>query len=121
MAALFASLSGSPTIEMNHWARAQMIAEHRREELHILYSQLSENLTAQKPSIEEKVLRAIRIKVNPKSRDIQQFTKLLAVDVQLAINHLFDDGLIGNYQDGDDIRYVIAKPINQHCWDILLV
>ncbi len=77
MAALFASLSGSPTIEMNHWARAQMIAEHRREELHILYSQLSENLTAQKPSIEEKVLRAIRNKrkpVKPRNSTIHQIT-----------------------------------------------
>jgi hypothetical protein len=112
MAALFASYSGSPTIEINHWVKAQMITEQFREDLHNLYSQLSENKSVQKPTNEEKVLSAIRRKINPKKREIEQSTGLRSYDVQLAIDHLVDDGIVDEIPDGNTIRCVIAQPKN---------
>jgi hypothetical protein len=112
IAALFASFAGSTTIEMNHWARAREITEHWREDLHNLYSQLSENKSVQKPSNEEKVLRAIYRKGNPTRREIEQYTGLLSYDVQLAIDHLVDRGIIDEIPDGNAIRCVIAQPKN---------
>lgn len=61
IAALFASLAGSSTITLSHWARAQQICETFREELHNVYATVA---TAQvettRRTIEDKVIEYIQ-------------------------------------------------------------
>lgn len=77
IAALFASLSGSDVININHWAKAQAITERWRSNLHSLYMQVNtDEFNDQKWTSEQKVLKAISEKVSPTSREIQQYTGL---------------------------------------------
>ena len=52
IAALFASLEGSPTIKMKHWAKAQAIAQRWRGNLHEVYKQVNQS-TQEKKSMSE--------------------------------------------------------------------
>ncbi len=106
IAALFASLSYSQKIEMNHWARAQGITERWRMSLHNLYHQLNDQGSFKRPTNDEKVFRAIVIKGCPNSREIQQFTGLDKVAVQNSLDSLLEIRKIIQIKDGEFVRYM---------------
>jgi hypothetical protein len=60
VATLLASVSGSATIEMNHWSRAVEIAERWRAGLHELYNQLNEPDESIEHQMEEKLLSIVQ-------------------------------------------------------------
>lgn len=110
IAALFASLEGSKEIRLNHWAKAQAISERWRSNLHSLYKQVnSESTTTQKWTDEQKILRAIYDKVNPTSRQIQQYTGLKSDPVTRIIDVLIQGNKIISEVVGKSTRYSIRN------------
>jgi hypothetical protein len=58
---LLASVSGCPSIEMRHWARAQQIVEGWRENLHNLIEQVQSTQQASKESeLEDKIVDVLK-------------------------------------------------------------
>jgi hypothetical protein len=110
IAALLASFAGSTTIEMNHFARARMITENWREDLHNLYRQLFENIPVQKKSLKEKVLNKVEQMDNPTCREIGQTLGINAIEVQKVLDDLVDGEIINEDPSARTIRYVLAKP-----------
>lgn len=60
VALLLASLTESPRVEFQHWARAQAIAEEWRAGLHRLYVQINEPPPSQEEENEEKLLNILQ-------------------------------------------------------------
>ncbi len=72
IAMLLASVSGSTTIEMCHWARAQEIAERWRRNLHALIDQLQGSETqSREAELEDKVMRALEHVETATIRDLR--------------------------------------------------
>jgi len=110
IAALFTSLEGSKEIRLNHWAKAQAISERWRSNLHSLYKQVnSESTTTQKWTDEQKILKAIYDKVNPTSRQIQQYTGLKSDPVTRIIDVLIQGNKIISEVVGKSTRYSIRN------------
>jgi hypothetical protein len=60
IAALSASLQGCHQVELRHWALAQEVAERWRASLHHLYAQVNLPTRAGGPTMEEKIVEAVR-------------------------------------------------------------
>lgn len=113
IAGIFASLSGSDTIELCHWVKAQEITEYWRENLHAFYRQIVTKTRPRKISINERVYRVIILKGTPNRREIEQQTGLRSFDVQEALNRLIDSGEIREIAFENTIRYEIAAKIKK--------
>jgi len=110
IAALFASLEGSDLIKINHWAKAQAIVERWRSNLHSLYRQVNtDEFVNQKLSGEQKVLKAIKEKVFPTSREIQQFSGLSSEETGRLLGVLALDKRIIREKQGKTDRYRLNK------------
>lgn len=100
IAALFASLDKSESIELKHWAKAQSITERWRIGLHELYQQVTTSTESPTTkfvkdlSIEDQIIRAIGKKQNPGIREICQFTDLKSDVVTPALNKLISEGKV---------------------------
>lgn len=105
IAALFASFSGSDSIEMCHWAKAQEIVERWRDNLHNFYFQIRAKHPPQKPSEKERVYRTIILKGSPTRREIEQHTGLPSYEVQEVLDELVDSGEIHEVAKGNTIGY----------------
>jgi len=112
IAALFASIGGYSSIELNHWAKAQAIAERWRIGLHELYRQLNDTNLDQQVKfvrslpIEDQVLRAVAIKKMLDIRGICQFTHLKADIVRPAVEKLVSDYKLEVIDDNGNKRFV---------------
>lgn len=108
MSILLASISGAASIELNHWYRAQQIAETWRNGLHNLYEEavMSEDKTGR--SIGGKILSKIRTKGPMNSRSIQQSIRGLknAAETKAELTKLCTDGELIQYRlDGKKTDY----------------
>ena len=115
IAALFASLDKSESIELKHWAKAQSITERWRIGLHELYQQVTTSTESPTTkfvkdlSIEDQIIRAIGKKLNPGIREICQFTDLKSDVVTPALNKLISEGKVLEVkQDGKNI-FMLGK------------
>lgn len=113
IAALFASLSGSDSIEICHWAKAQEITERWRESLHGFYNQIVTKTLPRKPSTTERVYRVVIFKGSPTRREIEQQTGLTSYDVQEALYKLIDAGEIREIELANTIRYEIVTRVKK--------
>jgi len=113
IAALFASLSGSDSIEIKHWAKAQEITESWRRYLHEIYNQIITNVKPRKVPIPERVFRVILLKGNPSRRDIELHTGLKSVETQEALDKLIDRGEIREVPEANTIRYIAVTKITK--------
>jgi hypothetical protein len=111
IAALFASIGNSSSIELNHWAKAQAIAERWRVGLHELYRQLND-YNQDPPTrfinnlpIEEQVIRAVEKKPHPNMREISQFTGHKKDIVEPALAQLVLDNRLVAIEDSGKTRY----------------
>lgn len=114
IAALFASLEGLCTVEIHHWAKAQRVAERWRSNLHSLYKQINESGLQRKGLTDkQKVLKAIREKGSPTSREIQQFTGINGEQAVKILDELLANGKIIAEEVGKTNRYRISSPSSQ--------
>ncbi len=90
VAAIFASFSGSSSIELNHYARAQNITERWRKNEHDLYHQLNGPDGPLKLTTQQKVLRCIDRKGIQTKREIVLSTGLDYAEVQNSLDELLD-------------------------------
>jgi hypothetical protein len=109
IAALFASLAGSDSIELPHWVKAREITEGWRGNLHDLYPQLIADSPPPKLSIDERVFRCLQVHGDLRSREIQQKTRIKKTEVEEALNILRDKGWTREYPDGNTIRYAAVE------------
>lgn len=112
-AAIFASFEGSDIIEYRHWAKAQAITERWRIGLHGLYDQVSctkQNSTTKyikDLSVEDQVIRAVKIKKMATSREISQFTKLKMDVIEPASEKLVNEGKILRIQLETEDKFIV--------------
>lgn len=110
IAALFASLEGLCIVELHHWAKAQRIAERWRSNLHSLYKQVNESGLQQKEfTDEQKVLKAIKEKGSPTSREIQQFTGINNRQIANILDGLLTTKRVVAEEVGKTHRYKISS------------
>lgn len=111
--AMFASLSNSNSIEINHWAKGQAIAEGWRIGLHEFYQQISDVNQDQSTKyikslpIEDQILRAIKINKMPDKREISQFTGFRKDIVEPALMKLISEGKVLVIQRGNTKRFIL--------------
>jgi hypothetical protein len=103
---LFASLAGSPFIELNHWARAVGITEEFRKSLHYLYQQVTDHFEDRRGKTNvEKVISAIGKKGALTKREIGQQTGIKASEIEPLLVNLKSDGIIVEFEDGKTVKY----------------
>jgi hypothetical protein len=100
VAALLASLADSSKIEIPHWARGQIIAEHWREGLYAMYDQVRSFRGNHHLSNEQKVLRVIDTKENVTGRMIAQYAHLTTEVVKKILEGLLENGEIQEVKQG---------------------
>jgi hypothetical protein len=112
IAALLASLAGSSTITLSHWARAQQICETFREELHNVYATVA---TAQvettRRTIEDKVIEYIQsCHDGATKRDIhRKFQKTDRKQLDDILDLLTRGGDIAIKETPRTWRYIVAN------------
>lgn len=109
IAALFASLGSSETIDFKHWAKAQAIVERWRIGTHELYEQVAGTSDSSKETDEEKILRTIRVKGKPTRREIQQSSGLEYSQVDKALETLLHAGKVSVKPNGKTEVYAVTK------------
>jgi len=115
IAALFASISDFDSIELNHWAKAQAIAEGWRVGLHELYRQVNV-INKDQPTkfikdlpIEDQVMRAVGKMKMPDMRKISQFTGHQKDIVEPALTKLVSENKILPIKDNGRSRFMLPK------------
>lgn len=108
-ALLFASLEGSATLELRHWARGQEIAERWREYTYRCYFSVagaSENAEQEK---ESKVFRVVRRLGRATAREIgQRIWGMGSEEAGLIADRLAGEGLF-DVEDDRTRRYLLAQ------------
>lgn len=111
ISALFASLEGCSTIELRHWAKAQGIVERWRSGLHSLYKQVNEiKPESQILTDEMKVKKALREKIFPTAREIQQYTGIPKDKVHEILDGLIKQESVSSENAGRTTRYRLLPP-----------
>ena len=115
VAALFASFENSGTIQLKHWAKAQAIVERWRTGLHEFYRQVMDTNGDQVTKyvkdlpVDDQILRAIVIKLNPNERAISQFTGLNMDIVRPALGKLVSNGKVLIIPTGTEQQYILPS------------
>ena len=115
IAALFASFENNDHVKLNHWIRAQAIAERWKVGLHRLYQQIMESNDDQSTRyirdlpIEDQIIRAIAIKKNPSAREISQFTSLKMDILKPVLGNLASAGKVLYIPIGTIKRYFLPS------------
>jgi len=115
IAVLFASINDCEIIEINHWAKAQAIAERWRVGLHELHKQINESYQdpaerlIKELSIEDQVLRAVNNKKMPDVREISQFTRHKKDIVKPAIEKVVSENKLKAISDNGKERFMLTK------------
>jgi hypothetical protein len=118
VATLLASLENGGRIELQHWARAQEVAERWRLYAHRLYEQVTELEASPKAEIEDKVLAAVRrwqgTEKYPEgltANEIGRFLRGLgSAEAKYYADQLVDAGVLANQKRGRAIRYYLPSP-----------
>jgi hypothetical protein len=106
IATLLASVGGSSSIKLNHWARAQEITERFRQNLHELYRQVNDTAVVHKPmDALDKVKKALLEKPFPTKREIEQYTGLPGTVVASLLDELLTAEKVICEQSGKTYRY----------------
>jgi len=108
MAMLFASISGSDTITLAHWAKAQAIAERWRSGLHELYNQLNAYTPSDQAENEERMIRTIRKKQPVTIREIGRVHNMSSGEVRSIIQPLVESGAVIEKREGRTAKYELA-------------
>jgi hypothetical protein len=118
VATLLASLENGGRIELQHWARAQRVAERWRLYAHRLYEQVTEPAASPQAEIEDKVLDAIRrwqgTEKYPEgltANEIGRFLRGLGSgEAKHYADQLVEAGVLANQKRGRAIRYYLPDP-----------
>ena len=106
---LLASLAGSDSVKLHHFARAQAITERWRNCLHELYNQLNEPPESAERANEERVLRTIK-RLNPTERELNQRHRMGRDEIKRIITSLIDAGEIVEQVSGKTKKYKLWTP-----------
>jgi hypothetical protein len=109
ISALLASMSGSERVSIQHWARAQQVAELWRADLHELYRQVNESQPSQAHENEERVLRVIEKQGRATRRVIRQYTRLTADEIERMLRSLVYAGLVEEIPGEKTTYYGLPK------------
>lgn len=110
VAALLASLQGSPNIELSHWARAQTIAEKWRANLHDLYQALTGGVEyTKRKGREEAICDYLAKKGTPLTRReiIQGVRNVTAADLHELIPAMLNAELITEIKSDKSAKYML--------------
>jgi hypothetical protein len=110
VALLLASMSGSDTIKMCHFAKAQAITERWRYCLHSLYDQLNEPPESAERDNEERILRMIKKKGSPTEREISQAVRMSRAEIKVILATLQNAEEIVKKKNGNRIEYHMLRP-----------
>ena len=118
VATLLASLENDGRIELQHWAKAQEVAERWRLYAHRLYEQVTELEASPRAEIEDKVLDAVRrwqgTEKYPEgltANEIGRFLRGLGSgEAKHYADQLVDAGVLANQKRGRAIRYYLPGP-----------
>lgn len=108
MATLFASISGSDTVTIEHWAKAQAITERWRSGLHELYNQLNTPTPSDQAESEERLIRVIREKGPVTIREITRTIRLSSSEIQIMMRSLVESGAVIEKKEGRTCRYELV-------------
>jgi len=108
MSILFASISESEKVTINHWAKAQAIAERWRSGLHELYNQLNAPTPTDQAENEERVIRVIREKGPVTIREISQTIRLSSSEIRVIVLPLVESGAVIEKKSEKTSRYELA-------------
>jgi predicted transcriptional regulator len=110
IAGLFASMAGSATITLSHYARAQAIMEIFRTELHHVYDTTTTTTvdTGARKS-EDKVIQLIGANVNGVTkRDIYRRSHLDTATVEKTLQQLQDNGIVTRTNGPKTATYTLS-------------
>ena len=118
VATLLASLENGGRIELQHWARAQEVAERWRLYAHRLYEQVTELEASPKAEIEDKVLDAIRrwqgTEKYPEGLTANEIGRFVwglgAGEVKYFADQLVSAGVLVKHKPGRAERYCMPEP-----------
>lgn len=112
VAMLLASLENNEKIEMNHWARAQQVAEGWRRNLHNLYDQVVGNAEEPKMiAVEDRIFQLISERGPVSKREACQGIRGLDSDTaNKTFKALVEAGYLQAQKDGRTERYSIILP-----------
>lgn len=105
IAALFASMSQSPQVKLAHWAKAQAVTERWRAGLHNLHHQINTPHITEEVINEDRILKIIQKLKGASAREIHQYTKLPARQIQSMLDGLIQSELIVKETNGRMTRY----------------
>lgn len=113
IAILLASFSGSPKIEMRHWAKAQQISELWRANLHNLYAQVTSNSdskTQDQVNLEDSVMDLLAKRGPSTKREMMQYIsgKQDSETINRTVKSMVDAGVIIMQQNGRAEKYLFA-------------
>lgn len=129
LAALFASLDGSTSIHMNHWAGARMYVEDMRFSLHELYNQVNTSDDKKIHSGCDRILTILDRISYRTMREIMQYAPMGKKEAEYFLELLLKDGSIvrlpkgktevyalpystpaGNFREHGDVDYEVNFP-----------
>lgn len=113
VAMLLASLSGSKTIDLKHWHRAQQVAEVWRRNLHNLYDQvLGEGEMPKTIAIEDKIMGLIAEHGPRTIREMVQSVRGLdTMQARTIVKSMVETGFLALMKDGRSERYRLEVEI----------
>lgn len=108
LAALFASLCGSDSIQMKHWAGARMYMENMRFSLHELYNQVNTSDDNKSDSACDRIIAILDNFTYRTLREIQQYGPMKKADAEHAVEILIENGSIVRIPRGKTEVYALA-------------
>lgn len=105
IATLFASISNSPRIELQHWARAQEVTEHWRGSFHELLAQVSEQEPTVAKQLEDRILDVVKGLGTPTAREVAQRVHESTDQVKTILDSLTNSGVLGRDVQQRTSRY----------------
>jgi len=108
LAVLFASISGEKAITINHWAKAQSIAERWRSGLHELYNQLNTQTKSEMAESEEKIIQTISKFQSVTIREIGRIHNMSSGEVRAVVLPLVQSGALIEIKEGRTFKYQLG-------------
>lgn len=129
IAALLAILENNGVIEMNHWAKAQEIAERWRVSLHHLYAQshAQPERESRAAQLEEQIIKRIKQLTTEKEqpptvRDVKcYFKKISTPDIQDMMKKMTAAGVLVEIRGKKASRYAISEEGEESVSDVPVV
>ena len=112
IATLFASITNSSRIELQHWARAQEVTEHWRSSFHELLTQVSEQEPTAEKQLEDRVLDVVKGLGTPTAREVAQRVHESTDRVKTILDSLTNSGVLGRDVQQRTCRYYCLATIS---------